>query len=167
MVHTLKGCVEPWLKGARRASCREPHHIPGGPQRRGPACHHVAQLTAQPVAPHRIACRSANGIAHMGNRDVGVDQTGHPKSINARISSFPLQAPKDALLGNSSYQAERRWRPLARRDFSTARPARVLMRWRKPCFLDRRRLFGWKVRFMDASSIRRQCISAVVSKNPH
>jgi hypothetical protein len=32
---------------------------------------------------------------------------------------------------------------LARRALSTARPARVLIRWRKPCFLARRRLFGW------------------------
>ena len=103
----------------------------------------------------------------MRNRELGVVQTGYPESINARIGPFPLQTPEDAFLGNSSYQAERRWRPLARRDFSTARPARVLMRWRKPCFLDRRRLFGWKVRFMDASSIRRQCISAFVSKNPY
>jgi hypothetical protein len=33
-------------------------------------------------------------------------------------------------------------RPLARRDFSTARPARVLMRARKPCLRARRRLLG-------------------------
>jgi hypothetical protein len=36
-----------------------------------------------------------------------------------------------------------------------ARPARVLMRWRKPCFLERRRLLGWKVRFTHASLVRR------------
>lgn len=29
-----------------------------------------------------------------------------------------------------------------------ARPARVLMRWRKPWFLARRRLFGWNVRLL-------------------
>jgi hypothetical protein len=32
---------------------------------------------------------------------------------------------------------------LARRLFSTSRPARVLIRARKPCFLARRRLLGW------------------------
>ena len=39
------------------------------------------------------------------------------------------------------------WRPLSRRDRSTARPARVDIRCRKPCFLARRRLLGWYVRF--------------------
>jgi hypothetical protein len=44
-------------------------------------------------------------------------------------------------------QAERRARPLARRFLSTARPARVLIRARKPCLRARRRLLGWNVRF--------------------
>jgi hypothetical protein len=40
-----------------------------------------------------------------------------------------------------------RVRPLARRDARTARPPRVAMRARKPCFLARLRTLGWKVRF--------------------
>ena len=44
-------------------------------------------------------------------------------------------------------QADRRARPLARRFLSTARPARVLIRARKPCLRARRRLLGWNVRF--------------------
>lgn len=40
-----------------------------------------------------------------------------------------------------------RVRPLARREASTARPPRVAIRARKPCFLARLRTFGWKVRF--------------------
>jgi len=36
-----------------------------------------------------------------------------------------------------------------------ARPARVCMRSRKPCFLARRRLFGWKVRFTSGLQGRR------------
>jgi hypothetical protein len=39
--------------------------------------------------------------------------------------------------------AERRMRPLARRAERTARPARVAIRARKPCFLARRRVLGW------------------------
>jgi hypothetical protein len=35
------------------------------------------------------------------------------------------------------------WRPLSRRDFRIARPARVDMRFRKPWVLARFRLFGW------------------------
>ena len=45
-------------------------------------------------------------------------------------------------------QTVRRARPLLRRDETMDRPARVRMRRRKPCFLWRRRLFGWYVRFM-------------------
>ena len=48
-----------------------------------------------------------------------------------------------------------RVRPLPRRAASTERPARVLIRVRKPWVLARRRLFGWKVRFMASSSLRR------------
>jgi hypothetical protein len=37
-------------------------------------------------------------------------------------------------------------RPRARRREITARPSAVFIRVRKPCFLARFRLFGWKVR---------------------
>lgn len=60
--------------------------------------------------------------------------------------------PSDGLMGrpagDATDQALRRWRPLARRDLSTARPARVAIRARNPCFLALRRELGWKVRFM-------------------
>jgi hypothetical protein len=39
-------------------------------------------------------------------------------------------------------------RPLDRRFAKIARPARVRMRARKPCLRARRRLLGWKVRFI-------------------
>jgi hypothetical protein len=39
-------------------------------------------------------------------------------------------------------------RPLRRRAARTARPARVLIRSRKPCTFARRRLFGWNVRLL-------------------
>src|SRR5699024_6577357 len=44
--------------------------------------------------------------------------------------------------------AEISLRPLRRRAARMARPARVRMRRRKPCFLARRRLLGWKVRLV-------------------
>ena len=37
---------------------------------------------------------------------------------------------------------------MSRRRLRTSRPALVLIRARKPCVLARRRLFGWKVRFI-------------------
>lgn len=45
-------------------------------------------------------------------------------------------------------QADRRSRPLDRRAARMERPARVLIRARKPWVLARRRVLGWKVRFM-------------------
>src|SRR5699024_7267703 len=53
-----------------------------------------------------------------------------------------------ARIVSGSPQAESSARPLARRAFRMARPARVRMRARKPCFLARRRLFGWNVRLL-------------------
>ena len=48
----------------------------------------------------------------------------------------------------SAGQADSSTRPFRRRAARMARPARVLMRWRKPWFLARRRLFGWNVRLL-------------------
>ena len=45
-----------------------------------------------------------------------------------------------------------RFRPLARRRFSTARPCRVLIRLRNPCSRLRRTLLGWYVRFTATAS---------------
>ena len=53
--------------------------------------------------------------------------------------------------GCVSIQTAISWRPLRRRAERMARPARVRMRRRKPCFLWRLRLFGWKVRFTTCS----------------
>ena len=47
-----------------------------------------------------------------------------------------------------------RWRPFARRDRRTRRPARSDMRWRNPCFFERRRLLGWYVLFIFGSPQR-------------
>ncbi len=54
-----------------------------------------------------------------------------------------LVAASQALVGpEHANQADRRLRPLARREEITARPARVRIRMRKPCVFARRRLFG-------------------------
>ena len=57
------------------------------------------------------------------------------------------ESTKGAWITDSPDQAESRVRPFNRRFFSNARPARVCIRWRNPCFLLRRRLLGWNVRF--------------------
>jgi hypothetical protein len=57
------------------------------------------------------------------------------------------KSTEGAWVTDSPDQAESRVRPFDRRFFNRARPARVCMRWRNPCFLLRRRLLGWNVRF--------------------
>jgi hypothetical protein len=88
----------------------------------------------------------------MGLREGRVSQHHTPQTIGANICSLLCQSGENLPLAYPANQAESLWRPLARRDFKMARPARVFIRWRKPCFLERRRLFGWKVRFTHASS---------------
>jgi len=53
---------------------------------------------------------------------------------------------------STSCYAESFARPLRRREERMDRPARVRIRRRNPCFLLRRRLFGWKVRLLTGSS---------------
>ena len=60
-------------------------------------------------------------------------------------------------------QADNRTRPRRRRALSTAHPARVAIRWRKPCLLDLLRVLGWNVRFISASFRRSGCRASVVS----
>lgn len=48
---------------------------------------------------------------------------------------------------DSPDQADNLWRPRRRRALRTARPPRPLIRFRNPCRRDRRRTFGWYVRF--------------------
>lgn len=51
---------------------------------------------------------------------------------------------------DSPDQADNLWRPRRRLALRTARPPRLLIRFRNPCRRDRRRTFGWYVRFTSA-----------------
>ena len=77
------------------------------------------------------------------------DRTARRKSSDRR-SRFDAGSTRWSPSGTVSptAQAARRWRPLPRREARMARPARVRIRRRKPCFLCRRRLFGWNVRLL-------------------
>ena len=59
----------------------------------------------------------------------------------------PRQRTKRRTVSDAPDQADRRLRPFDRRRPITARPPRVRMRSRKPCFFFRFRLFGWNVLF--------------------
>lgn len=115
-------------------------------------CDRGPEAATDAVPLDRGACLSRQGKGHP---DPACLRGGHGSNPQAPLTAAaPLPAEPGELLstGDRADQADRRWRPLARRDFRTARPALVDIRARNPCFLDRRRLFGWNVRFTGPSS---------------
>ncbi len=75
--------------------------------------------------------RRSRGLGTTTNRDAEVLAAAHAMDLVQQRA-----------------QADSLERPLRRRDDRIERPARVRMRRRKPCFLARRRLFGWYVRLL-------------------
>jgi hypothetical protein len=71
-----------------------------------------------------------------------LDRTRTPRALSAVNDERPIKRPA----ATATYALSLA-RPLARRALSTRRPPAVAIRARKPCFLARRRLFGWNVRF--------------------
>jgi len=140
----------------KQATCREHAKIPA---------HEHTKTTSHPVAHHSGANRATHnesypgwlvalkprekvtgqarapgaGAATDGEREVRT--VPHPGFTGKHVRASCRGAPR-------SRQADRRARPLWRRAASTARPARVRMRSRKPWVFALRRLFGWNVRLL-------------------
>ncbi len=100
-------------------------------------CHNASQLRTPP------------GDIHLRHRGLRVrtwraparNSPGHGSvAVGRMLPWFGFFQPS---WGARAAQTVRRWRPLSRRDFRMARPARVDMRLRKPCVLARLRVFGW------------------------
>jgi hypothetical protein len=109
-------------------------------------CHCGAEPSARAVALHRGAEPAPDGVGHLRRviRSVG-------EEAQRNRAGSPPAGPREGLerrtVADAPDQAERRFRPRARRARSTARPPLVRMRRRKPWVLARLRLFGWYVRF--------------------
>ena len=109
-----------------------------------------AHTPSQSVAYNGISHRTPYGVA---NSRVPRIQRRRNAQRKCRASK-PLCACECGELLAASQRgdhAESLERPFRRRDFKTARPARLLMRSRKPWVLLRLRLLGWNVRFTSAS----------------
>lgn len=109
------------------------------------------------LSPHTVALHGRTEGAtdrkrHAGRRQRRIEDSGAPQHSGPRPMALSRQTLKGAAVADAPDQADRRCRPLARRAFKMPWPARVLIRWRKPCFLARRRLLGWNVRFTPSSS---------------
>jgi hypothetical protein len=104
---------------------------------------HRPQAAAQSVAGDGRPGGAADREPHSGRNHSGIGDEGAPQRIDPQADAFSPKTDEGVSLLDPADQADRRARPLARRDLSTARPARVLMRARNPCLRARRRLLGW------------------------
>ena len=104
------------------------------------------ETPAQPVARHGVPTAPTDRERNLGIAFAVCIQPANPHRTVAPRAD-PGECGEGRMAANSVNQAEIRARPRARRDFSTARPARFFIRRRNPCFFLRFRLFGWKVRF--------------------
>ena len=145
-IHVVEQCVAIDLCGAGL----DREQVDAGVHRRRDAAQMGLDLTSQTIAHH-----SRSDLARQGESDPrgfdrctggsGGEGHGHTPMMGATTPTAKLD--ERAAVTDAPDQADRRARPLRRRERRTFRPARVAMRWRKPCFLARRRLLGWKVRF--------------------
>lgn len=95
-----------------------------------------------PVAPHRRTIASSDGESHPGRADLGVRHGPDPQVPGGAGAALRRDTREVRTATATADQALRRWRPFRRRALMIARPARVDIRWRKPCRRARRRVFG-------------------------
>ncbi len=100
------------------------------------------QPTPKSIALHGGPSGATDGEGHLRWNHLGIGNERAPQRIDPHADAVSPKADECVALADPVDQADRRARPLARRDFSTARPARVLMRARNPCLRARRRLLG-------------------------
>lgn len=147
----------PPTRRQRRPARLEPgHHCRARPTRPGHRPRHVAGAGRRDASPQSfppfdpLQARSGVGWQRQGRR--AGQRAVRPRGCRGRWRRYPRCA---AAAGPrvAPVQTEMEARPLRRRAERIDRPARVRIRRRKPCFLCRRRLFGWNVRF-DIAQLR-------------
>jgi hypothetical protein len=106
-------------------------------------CEQGAQSTTESISSHGWSDGATDGERHPGRHQIGIEDERTPQRIGPYALAVAPEADEGVAFADPVDQADSRARPLARRDFNTARPARVLMRARKPCLRARRRLLGW------------------------
>ncbi len=115
--------------------------IPAPRQGGGLSLHQCSHLATHTIADY---CRADS--LWCSKRDMHACRSRirhHAHSQNTLpYRSNALKTGESETPRNTADHAERRARPLARRDFRMARPERVFIRLRKPCFFARRRLLG-------------------------
>jgi CheY-like chemotaxis protein len=107
-----------------------------------------AQSAADTIAGDRVAYDPTDGKRDARGLWSCPDLRDSHLEMPGMSAAAACQRLKRRLTTDAPNQAERFARPLVRRRRITARPARLRIRSRKPCFFLRLRLFGWYVRFI-------------------
>jgi hypothetical protein len=107
----------------------------------------VTQATTELIPMNGIADGPANRERHTGRGKrcgchVRRGKSNEDRSVRPKSTTLCGQTTERCSVADGPDQADSLARPFARRAFKMARPARVDIRRRKPCFLDRFRLFG-------------------------
>lgn len=101
----------------------------------------------------RIATEDRGSITRTDHRVLVacrfIGQEGDPDRPGTGPDPLTTKGVEGGSVPDAPDQADSLWRPFRRRARMTARPPRVDMRFRKPCFLARLRTLGWNVRFTE------------------
>ena len=89
---------------------------------------HGSQLSSQPIADDSWSDGATERVGHPRGHCRRIGNVRAPQNSGPSSPALTSQARKRAAFPDAPDQADRLCRPLARRDFSTARPARVLIR---------------------------------------
>jgi len=106
----------------------------------------LAETAPEAVADHGVPDLPADRVRDCRRLRVVTAEHADREGTRA-VTTGPDQGTEGLTAADASDQAESLARPRRRRPLITARPARVRIRRRKPCFFLRFRLLGWKVRF--------------------
>jgi hypothetical protein len=161
-----------WRAVAARGLARNTSRLPPGSDRRYARARCLSRrrtllrTTAGPTA--RLTMNPTRAGSSSGRTSRWPEISGLPARLPSRTAALnsarcrilaaagSIGPHHPGRLGTRSVRAGQtltRPRPLRRLAASTARPARVRMRSRKPCVLARRRLFGWNVRLLTGTPV--------------
>jgi hypothetical protein len=124
----------------RAGSCAEEVRATGF-EEVGVDTHDLPESAPEAVADDRVPGRTPDRVRHCGWGRVGAAQHTDRDGTRA-VATGPGEGTEGLTAADASDQAESLARPWRRRPLITARPARVRIRRRKPCFFLRFRLLG-------------------------
>lgn len=125
--------------GHLRGRSASAHEVTPGPQTAGVLGEHCPQAPSRSVPFDGGAAEAVERERHTRSLQPRIRRERDPQQLAAETTAAAQRCEVGPAAARID-QALSRCRPLRRREFTIARPARVDMRWRKPCRRARRRL---------------------------